>query len=156
MSPVTSQRDRGSHRHPFRLDTRTLPRDGALSSTMIGLEEIRRCDEHPDVDFSDENEVKRFVRPGKWLSLDAGNIRLLRINVRPPAIVLASLRRATRPPVDPFRASPLAALDRARGDARVSIADGGGKIPGFPEPPHGLFPRRARTPGRDARARDAN
>jgi len=155
MSPLTSQRDRGSHRHPFRLDIRTPPRDGALSSTMIGLEEIRRCDEHPDVDFSDENEVKRFVRPEKWLSLDAGNIRLLRINVRPPAIVLASLRRATRPPVDPFRASPLAALDRARGDARVSSADGGGKIPGFPEPPHGLFPRRAR-PGRDARARDAN
>lgn len=123
---------------------------------MIGLEEIRRCDEHPDVDFSDENEVKRFVRPGKWLALDAGKYRLLRINVRPPAIVLASLRRVIRPPVDPFRASPLAALDRARGDARVSSADGGGKIPGFPEPPHRLFPRRARTPGRDARARDAN
>ena len=102
---------------------------------MIGLEEIRRCDEHPDVDFSDENEVKRFVRPMKWLSLNAGNFSLLRINVRLPAIVLASLRRATRSFFVLFREPPLAALDRARLAARTSSADGGGKIAGFPEPP---------------------
>ena len=95
---------------------------------MIGLEEIRRCDEHPDVDFSDENEVKRFVRPMKWLSLNAGNFRLLRINVRLPAIVLASLRRATRSFFVLFREPPLAALDRARLAARVSSADVRGKI----------------------------
>ena len=59
---------------------------------MIGLEEIRRCDEHPDVDFSDEKEVMRFVRPMKWLSLDVAGHRVLRINVRPPAIALAPLR----------------------------------------------------------------
>ena len=59
---------------------------------MIGLEEIRRCDEHPDVDFSDEKEVMRFVRPIKWLSLDVAGHRVLRINVRPPAIALAPLR----------------------------------------------------------------
>ena len=46
------------------------------------LKDIRRCDEHDDVDFRDENELKRFVRPGKWLSLNAGSVRLLRINVR--------------------------------------------------------------------------
>ena len=90
---------------------------------MIGLEEIRRCDEHPDVDFSDENEVKRFVRPMKWLSLNAGNFRLLRINVRLPAIVLASLRRATRSFFVLFREPPLAARayhPRNEEDAPVS------------------------------------
>ena len=96
---------------------------------MIGLEEIRRCDEHPDVDFSDEKEVMRFVRPMKWLSLDVAGHRVLRINVRPPAIALAPLRRrATRSTVDTFRAPPLAALDRARLAARVSSADVRGKI----------------------------
>ena len=50
---------------------------------MVGhLKDIRRCDEHDDVDFRDENELKRFVRPGKWLSLNAGSVRLLRVNVR--------------------------------------------------------------------------
>ena len=96
---------------------------------MIGLEEIRRCDEHPDVDFSDEKEVMRFVRPMKWLSLDVAGHRVLRINVRPPPIALAPLRRrAIRSTVDPFRAPPLAALDRARLAARVSSADVRGKI----------------------------
>lgn len=46
------------------------------------LKDIRRCDEHDDVDFRDENELKRFVRPVKWLSLNAGSVRLLRVNVR--------------------------------------------------------------------------
>ena len=33
---------------------------------MVGhLKDIRRCDEHDDVDFRDENELKRFVRPVK-------------------------------------------------------------------------------------------
>jgi hypothetical protein len=54
------------------------------SSNKMGahLQDIRRCDEHADVDFKDENELKRFVRPWKWLSLNAGSYRLLRINVR--------------------------------------------------------------------------
>ena len=39
-------------------------------------------DEHDDVDFRDENELKRFIRPGKWLALNAGSVRLLRVNVR--------------------------------------------------------------------------
>ena len=46
------------------------------------LKDIRRCDEHDDVDFRDENELKRFIRPGKWLALNAGSVRLLRVNVR--------------------------------------------------------------------------
>ena len=125
---------------------------------MIGLEEIRRCDEHPDVDFSDENEVKRFVRPAKWLSLNAGNVRLLRINVGLPAIILSSLHRATRPIFDPIHARPLAALDRARLAARTSSADGGGKNFGFPEPPRddvaiisaSYDDARLRRPRRDA------
>jgi len=45
------------------------------------LKDIRRCDEHDDVDFRDENELKRFIRPGKWLALNAGSVRLLRVNV---------------------------------------------------------------------------
>ena len=125
---------------------------------MIGLEEIRRCDEHPDVDFSDEKEVMRFVRPMKWLSLDVAGHRVLRINVRPPPIALAPLRRrAIRSTVDPFRAPPLAALDRARLAARVSSADVRGKIlvNSIPRPAMS-FPRRSTTPGWDARARDAN
>ena len=110
---------------------------------MIGLEEIRRCDEHPDVDFSDEKEVMRFVRPMKWLSLDVAGHRVLRINVRPPAIALAPLRRrATRSTVDTFRAPPLAALDRARLAARVSSADVRGKTSSFPRTAMS-FPRRS-------------
>jgi hypothetical protein len=48
----------------------------------MDLNEIRRCDEHPDVDFSDEKEIARFVRPRKWFALDIGNVKVLRINVR--------------------------------------------------------------------------
>ena len=48
----------------------------------MDLNEIRRCDEHPDVDFSDETEIARFVRPKKWLALDVGKFKVLRINVR--------------------------------------------------------------------------
>ena len=46
------------------------------------LKDIRRCDEHDDVDFSKEEEIKRFVRPWKWVSLNVGSVRVLRINVR--------------------------------------------------------------------------
>ena len=46
------------------------------------LKDIRRCDEHDDVDFSNEEEIKRFVRPWKWVSLNVGSVRVLRINVR--------------------------------------------------------------------------
>ena len=49
----------------------------------MDLNEIRRCDEHPDVDFSDETEIARFVRPKKWLALDFGKFKVLRINVSP-------------------------------------------------------------------------
>jgi choline-glycine betaine transporter len=45
------------------------------------LKDIRRVDECPEVDFEDENEIKRFVRPWKWVSVNVGSVRLLRINV---------------------------------------------------------------------------
>ena len=44
----------------------------------------RRCDGHPndDVDFSDENDIARFVRPRDLLALDVGKFKLLPIDVR--------------------------------------------------------------------------
>ena len=71
-----------------RLDSRLsyqtrLKASSLRTPEMVGhLKDIRRCDEHDDVDFRDENELRRFVRPGKWLSLNAGSVRLLRVNVR--------------------------------------------------------------------------
>ena len=125
---------------------------------MIGLEEIRRCDEHPDVDFSDEKEVEVLRAPREMAKLDVAGHRVLRVNVRPPAIALAPLRRrATRSTVDPFRARPpLAALDRARASPRVfRTPTYAGKSSSIPRTAV-LFPRRSTTPGWDARARDAN
>jgi hypothetical protein len=59
-----------------------LVENDELTSTML-LQEIRRCDEHPDFDFSDENEIaRRFVHPREWLALDVGKFKLLRIDVR--------------------------------------------------------------------------
>ena len=102
--------------------------DRSTTSAMV-FDDIRRCDEHPVADFTDEAELFRFVRASRWLSVDIAGHRVLRINVRPPAIALAPLRRrATRSTVDTFRAPPLAALDRARLAARVSSADVRGKI----------------------------
>jgi|AntAceMinimDraft_5_1070358.scaffolds.fasta_scaffold09825_1 hypothetical protein len=43
-------------------------------------EDIRRCDEHDDVDFADEAELMKFVRRSRWVSVNIGNIRLVRIN----------------------------------------------------------------------------
>ena len=44
------------------------------------FEDIRRCDEHPIADFSDETELMQFVRASRWLAIDAGRYRLLRLN----------------------------------------------------------------------------
>lgn len=56
------------------------------------LPDIRRCDEHPDIDFKNEDEVKRFVRPRKWLSVNLNaNIRLFRINMVSTAIAVVLL-----------------------------------------------------------------
>jgi len=46
------------------------------------FEDIRRCDEHDDVDFSDETELLKFVRKNRWVSVNIGSLRLIRINVR--------------------------------------------------------------------------
>jgi hypothetical protein len=46
------------------------------------FEDIRRCDEHDDVDFSDETELLKFVRKNRWVSVNVGSLRLIRINVR--------------------------------------------------------------------------
>ena len=61
-----------------------LVENDELTSTMLP-QEIRRCDEHPDVDFddfSDKNEIARFVRPRDLRALDVGKFELLRIDVR--------------------------------------------------------------------------
>ena len=39
---------------------------------LHSLPDIRRCDEYADIDFKNEDEVKRFVRPSRWLSIDFG------------------------------------------------------------------------------------
>uniref|UniRef100_A0A7S0X6I6 BCCT family transporter n=1 Tax=Mantoniella antarctica TaxID=81844 RepID=A0A7S0X6I6_9CHLO len=44
------------------------------------FEDIRRCDEHDDVDFSDETELLKFVRKNRWVSVNVGSLRLIRIN----------------------------------------------------------------------------
>ena len=46
------------------------------------FDDIRRCDEHGDVDFADEAELLKFVRKSRWVSVNIGQIRLFRINVR--------------------------------------------------------------------------
>ena len=124
---------------------------------MIGLEEIRRCDEHPDVDFSDEKEVMRFVRPDEAgpssTSPDTARFASTCVLPRSPS-PLSAAARLDRPSIR--FAPPLAALDRARLAARVSNADVRGENPRqFPRTAV-LFPRRSTTPGWDARARDAN
>ena len=49
---------------------------------LHSLPDIRRCDEYADIDFKNEDEVKRFVRPSRWLSVDFGEgKRFLRVNV---------------------------------------------------------------------------
>lgn len=47
------------------------------------FDDIRRCDEHDDVDFSDETELLKFVRKSRWVSVNFGATRVFRINVRP-------------------------------------------------------------------------
>jgi len=49
---------------------------------MDALPDILRCDEHEPRDFRDEETVKQFVRPIRWLSINVGERRLLRLNVR--------------------------------------------------------------------------
>lgn len=44
------------------------------------FEDIRRCDEHPVADFTDEDELKKFVRPSRWVSVDFGRYRVFRFN----------------------------------------------------------------------------
>jgi hypothetical protein len=52
---------------------------------LHSLPDIRRCDEYADIDFKNEDEIKRFVRPSRWLSIDFGEgKRFLRVNVRLP------------------------------------------------------------------------
>ena len=61
-------------------------REAGTSIAMLhSLPDIRRCDEYADIDFKNEDEVKRFVRPSRWLSVDFGEgKRFLRVNVRLP------------------------------------------------------------------------
>ena len=48
-------------------------REAGTSIEMLhSLPDIRRCDEYADIDFKNEDEVKRFVRPSRWLSIDFG------------------------------------------------------------------------------------
>ena len=81
-SPLTSQSTTAGSSTP----TLVFALASSLTTTRqpheMDLNEIRRCDEHPDVDFSDEKEIARFVRPRKWFALDIGNVKVLRINVR--------------------------------------------------------------------------
>mmetsp|Transcript_5261 Transcript_5261/g.13385 ORF Transcript_5261/g.13385 Transcript_5261/m.13385 type:complete len:807 (+) Transcript_5261:137-2557(+) len=44
------------------------------------FEDIRRADEHPETDFNDEAELMKFVRASRWISVDVGAYRLLRLN----------------------------------------------------------------------------
>ena len=44
------------------------------------FDDIRRCDEHPVADFTDEAELFRFVRASRWLSVDIAGRRVLRLN----------------------------------------------------------------------------
>ena len=44
------------------------------------FDDIRRCDEHPVADFTDEAELFRFVRASRWVSVDFGGRRVLRLN----------------------------------------------------------------------------
>ena len=46
----------------------------------MAFDDVRRCDEHPVADFSDEAELRRFVRASRWVSVDVGTRRLLRLN----------------------------------------------------------------------------
>jgi hypothetical protein len=63
------------------------------------FDDIRRCDEHEEVDFADEDQLLKFVRKSRWVSVNIGSIRILRINVR-----FSSL---ARPPNEPLTASEL-------------------------------------------------
>ena len=51
-------------------------------SAMDALPDILRCDDHEPRDFRDEETVKQFVRPIRWLSVNVGERRLFRLNVR--------------------------------------------------------------------------
>ena len=44
------------------------------------FDDIRRCDEHPVADFTDEAELFRFVRASRWVSVDFAGRRVLRLN----------------------------------------------------------------------------
>ena len=44
--------------------------------------EIKRADDHAPPDFEYEDNLKRFIRPSRWIAVNIGNFRLLRINVR--------------------------------------------------------------------------
>ena len=44
------------------------------------FDDIRRCDEHPVADFTDEAELFRFVRASRWVSVDFAGHRVLRLN----------------------------------------------------------------------------
>ena len=78
---------------------------------MDALPDILRCDEHEPRDFRDEETVKQFVRPIRWLSINVGERRLLRLNVR-----LTPSKRFGRVVLHAFeRAFPSIASRRPRG-----------------------------------------
>ena len=73
---------------------------------MDALPDILRCDDHEPRDFRDEETVKQFVRPIRWLSVNFGERRALRLNVR-----LA--------PLEMFRTRRVRAFERAFPSIRV-------------------------------------
>ena len=73
---------------------------------MDALPDILRCDDHEPRDFRDEETVKQFVRPIRWLSIDFYERRLCRLNVR-----LA--------PLEMFRTRRVHAFERAFPSIRV-------------------------------------
>ena len=78
---------------------------------MDALPDILRCDDHEPRDFRDEETVKQFVRPIRWLSVNFGERRALRLNVRLAPLEMFRTRRVrTR-----------ISIDSRRGDREASV-----------------------------------
>lgn len=41
---------------------------------------IKRADDHAPPDFQEESNLREFIRPSRWLSINLGSVRFLRIN----------------------------------------------------------------------------
>lgn len=80
-------------------------------SAMDALPDILRCDDHEPRDFRDEETVKQFVRPIRWLSVNVGERRLFRLNVRLAPLEMFRTRRVRA------RIS----IDSRRGDREASV-----------------------------------